>query len=227
MLRYRSVYRLPCPWGWTDPRTIFTLPLWLRLFPGARLIYIRRNGLHVAASLFTRERERLTRRRERFARPRLCCSTRTALARLGFKGSARCLTFEGAFSLWEEYVAEAERHLANFSNDRLVLSYEDLTAAPQEHLAALSAFAGLDCRHDDIAAAAGAVRPPRERTSSPVTAAMDNPIEPAGQQMTCARDSADARARAEARARASVWMRRYGYQPFSDSKPDAAPAPAD
>jgi hypothetical protein len=216
MLRYRSVYGLPCPWGWKDPRTIFTLPLWLRLFPRARLIYIRRNGLDVAASLMTRERERLARRRARFAYPRLWGSTRTALTRLGFKGSARCLTFEGAFSLWEEYVAEAERHLATFPNDRLVISYEDLTAAPQEHLAALTTFAGLDCRQADVAEAARAVRPARARSPYRAIGSLDDSSDPP-----------ESRDRQTARASTSIWMRRYGYDALINREPSPSPAPAD
>jgi hypothetical protein len=55
------------PWGWKDPRTIYTLPLWLKLFPGAKLIYIVRNGVDVASSLNVREVRELKRRREEFA----------------------------------------------------------------------------------------------------------------------------------------------------------------
>ena len=62
LLRYRSVHSLPFAWGWKDPQTIFTLPLWLKLFPDAKLIYLTRNGVDVAASLLTREQKRLAKR---------------------------------------------------------------------------------------------------------------------------------------------------------------------
>jgi hypothetical protein len=189
LLRHRTVFGLPCPWGWKDPRTIFTLPLWLKLFPGAKLVYIRRNGLDVAASLVAREQEKLTRRRKRFSQPKSCWSRRKALAQLGYKGSSRCLTLPGAFSLWEEYVTEAERHLATLPNERHVVGYEELTDNPRECIAALADFAGVQCDDRCIDAAAGIVHAGRSN-GMPTSAAHDGFFE---------------------RAHASEWMRRYDY----------------
>ena len=39
-LRFRSLARYDQPWGWKDPRMIFTLPLWLKIFPSAKIVYI-------------------------------------------------------------------------------------------------------------------------------------------------------------------------------------------
>ncbi|MBW1793701.1 MAG: sulfotransferase [Deltaproteobacteria bacterium] len=41
-------------WGWKDPRTTLTLPLWLKLFPKARIIHVIRNGIDSALSLWRR-----------------------------------------------------------------------------------------------------------------------------------------------------------------------------
>ena len=30
---------IPFPWGWKDPRNSITLPLWLRLYPEAKIIF--------------------------------------------------------------------------------------------------------------------------------------------------------------------------------------------
>ena len=45
-------------WGWKDPRNTLTLPVWLHLFPEARVIHIIRNGIEVALSLQRRELRR-------------------------------------------------------------------------------------------------------------------------------------------------------------------------
>jgi hypothetical protein len=42
-------------WGWKDPRNSITLPVWLKLFPDARVIHIVRNGVDVAESLYRRQ----------------------------------------------------------------------------------------------------------------------------------------------------------------------------
>ena len=120
-LKTRSLARLDQPWGWKDPRTVFTLPAWLRVFPSAKLLYIVRNGVDVASSLQVREVRELARRREELAQKSRQLNRHSMLERAGFKGSARCLTLAGGFSLWEEYVAEAERLLSLVQNERLVL----------------------------------------------------------------------------------------------------------
>ena len=52
--RYGSLFRVTEPWGWKDPRNTFTLPLWLTLFPNAKVVHIIRHGVDVAQSLRNR-----------------------------------------------------------------------------------------------------------------------------------------------------------------------------
>ena len=58
-LRYRSPASWPRPWGWKDPLNTFTLPVWLHLYPQARVIHIYRNGVDVAGSLRRRSVKQL------------------------------------------------------------------------------------------------------------------------------------------------------------------------
>ena len=64
-----SIKEQTTPWGWKDPRTTFTLPLWLRIFPEAKVLHVVRNGIDVAASLHKRE----TRRRNKLQNGRFSC----------------------------------------------------------------------------------------------------------------------------------------------------------
>lgn len=41
-------------WGWKDPRNTFTLPMWLSLFPKAKVIYLKRNPDAIVKSLHSR-----------------------------------------------------------------------------------------------------------------------------------------------------------------------------
>jgi hypothetical protein len=151
-LKYRSLAKFDVPWAWKDPRTIFTLPLWLRLFPAAKLVYIVRNGVDVAASLQARERKELARRLKEYPAKRKKLAGHPMIERASFKGSARCLDLAGGFGLWEEYVAEAEKNLAAATQEKLVISYEKLIATPADPdhgLGRLAKFCGL--RADDNA----------------------------------------------------------------------------
>lgn len=44
----------PRSWGWKDPRNTFTLPMWLEIFPNARVIHVLRDKKVIARSLMKR-----------------------------------------------------------------------------------------------------------------------------------------------------------------------------
>jgi hypothetical protein len=138
------------PWGWKDPRTVFTLPLWLRLFPGARLVYIVRNGIDVAKSLMVREQKLLALRVARFENRMGKRSFRSCLDRAGYKGSPRCLTMAGGFDLWVEYVQQADANLRGLANPIHVLKYEDMLVDPKKHLPPLAEFCELPAKPETI-----------------------------------------------------------------------------
>jgi len=188
-LQLRSLQKLDQAWGWKDPRTVFTLPAWLELFPQAKLLYIVRNGVDVAASLRVREVRELDRRIAAFGEKLHQTNKHSMLQRAGFKGSARCLTLEGGFSLWEEYVAEAERQLARLPNEKFVVTYESFLADPPAHLPAVAKFCGLPAMPEQVAAAVGSVNASRGAAfkSDPVLRAFYEKV------------------------RQSPWMKHYGY----------------
>jgi hypothetical protein len=161
------------PWGWKDPRTVFTLPLWLELFPQARLVYIVRNGIDVAKSLMVREQKLLKLRSERFDKRMKKRSFRSALDRAGYKGSARCLTMQGGFDLWAEYVRQADVNLQEITNAVHTLKYEDMLGEPKKHLPGLAKFCELDPIQDKIEKAISQIDGSRAMafTSDPTSAA--------------------------------------------------------
>lgn len=186
----RSLLTYDRPWGWKDPRTVFTLPLWLALFPEAKLVYIIRNGVDVASSLRVREKRELERRRREFdSKP--ATGGRLRIERAGFKGSARCLTLEGGFSLWEEYVARAEELLATISNPKHVIRYETFLSNPARPLSELARFCGVESGEATVRDAIGRVGVDAGRANA---------------------YAADPEVREfHARVRGSRWMTHYGY----------------
>jgi hypothetical protein len=152
-LRHGRLKSFDKPWGWKDPRTVFTLPIWLALFPQARLVYIVRNGIDVAKSLMVREQKLLALRIERFEQRMKRRSLRTCLDRAGYKGSPRCLTLQGAFDLWVEYLQQADRNLHGLTNAVHILRYEDMLGDAKKHLPELASFCGLEPGEKRIATA--------------------------------------------------------------------------
>ncbi|MBK1699671.1 sulfotransferase family protein [Thiococcus pfennigii] len=143
-LRYRSLHRVTEPWGWKDPRNSFTLPVWLGIFPRARVLHIMRHGVDVAASLRTRRREALARAEARLARLRpLYTLDPTAPGRRRLAHAIPCGQLDTALDLWSRYSRRARSHVWALGDRALELRYEDLLAAPQDNLSRIASFCGL------------------------------------------------------------------------------------
>ncbi|MEZ4331612.1 MAG: sulfotransferase [Myxococcota bacterium] len=127
-------------WGWKNPRSLWLLPLFDRLFPGLRFIHLVRDGRDMALS------------RNRF----LLDDHGPAI--LGERASGS--TVRDQLELWalgNRRAAEVcERGLA----DRcLVLRYEDLCAEPLRELERLLGFLRLDLPRGSVERIAGTVKP--------------------------------------------------------------------
>ena len=140
-LKYRGIHSFSRPWGWKDPRTTFTLPLWLEVFPEARVIHLVRHGADVAKSLLVRRYKSLQFSKERYTK--LSWIYRLIGKRSGFSDSVVCRTPYVALDLWDKYVERAEKAVVGLGKNAMTLRYEDLVMNPQDHLAAVFDFCGL------------------------------------------------------------------------------------
>lgn len=119
----------PINWGWKDPRTTITYPIWLQVFPNAKFLHIIRNGVDVAISIYRRSLIQQNKIRNR-------------LFPLDF--SPETLNFEYSFRLWEKYV----NFVYHFSNripkgNYYEIRYEDLLAHPEAILRETLNFAKI------------------------------------------------------------------------------------
>ncbi len=158
-LRCRTLFALAEPWGWKDPRTTVTLPLWLSLFPNARVLHVIRNGIDVAESLYKRQqigRELGQRNYERH--PRLM----QLFPKKGWFGtSPRAASRQGAFEIWEEYLSYADRFTRSLGEQLFELRFEDLLESPRTEMERILAFCGLHADPRLLEAALGGILPNR------------------------------------------------------------------
>jgi hypothetical protein len=139
--RFRSLFRLTFPWGWKDPRNTFTLPVWLDLFPGARVVHVLRHGLDVAASLRARAEMLLATSRRKLPQRGLLASVRRQP--LPITDSFACLDQSFGFHLWERYVRRATEHVSRLGSRGLEVRYEELVGNPELQIHRLADFAGF------------------------------------------------------------------------------------
>jgi hypothetical protein len=131
------------PWGWKDPRTTYTLPLWMRLFPEARIIHIYRNGVPVSESLRVRSRKALRRSTAKHERYKKRGKYNFRAKTKGFVDSARCIDLDGGFSLWEEYVSRSMEMVTRAGINSFNLKFESFLDTPVPILKKLAVFCGL------------------------------------------------------------------------------------
>jgi len=131
-------------WGWKDPRNTVTLPVWLRIFPDAKVVHIRRHGLDVANSLQTRNEMLKRQRKDRKWQPRY---RPWAMRRSWI--SERCTSVSEGVNLWDAYLRHAESHMRQLGDRGIDLKYETFLESPETEIRHLAEFCGL--RRDDAA----------------------------------------------------------------------------
>jgi hypothetical protein len=131
---------MPAPnqfWGFKDPRTSLTLPVWRDIFPNAKIINIVRDGNAVASSLHQRSKKQLQN---------------------GLPFSLVSLEPAMNLSLWAEYVLTAHKHCASLPRDQyLEIRYENLLRAPEAVLLDVAKFIGLNFDSKQVEKAASLI----------------------------------------------------------------------
>jgi hypothetical protein len=183
-LACRKVQNINFPWGWKDPRNSFLLPVWLDIFPRARVIHIFRNGIDVACSLQQRDKNAVEARLRRLSGGglgergrrrvrqledespllylfRRIGSLQSRLAPLSFYNRFAVSSagdLNTGFDLWRAYVAKCFKLTESISNESLTLKYEDFLAEPEKNLAALANFCGLQADEGAIRSLCAGIR---------------------------------------------------------------------
>ena len=159
-------------WGFKDPRTTITWPVWREVHPGSQVVLMRRNGLDVARSLTARaERVRAS------AGPRLTALLGVGAPRSGFRSAWAASDANRALELWSEY-CDLEDRVAQVEPGAVRLRYEELLASPGPSVARLADSLGLCPTERQLEKATGRVglpregRPPLEGVDSSLAAAL-------------------------------------------------------
>lgn len=145
------------PWGWKDPRNTITLPLWLELFPEAKVIHICRHGVDVAHSLCVRQVLWLDRARTpnnyRRAKYLIRPFGGIYLRSVGFQEHTEGL------GLWDSYMQRAKTSIMLLKNRAIEIRYEDLLQEPEKNVRKLNDFCQLINDSQNISDALKLIRP--------------------------------------------------------------------
>lgn len=147
----RGIINLNIPWGWKDPRNTFTLPMWLRIFPEAKVVFIERHGVDVAESLRVRGQKMFASTTRKYRKYHLLVPLHPK--RGGFIESPRCASLEGGLLLWQEYMDQAREMMQQLPSHRVLkLRYEHVLEDPVPYLRASAEFCGLNVSNQKLEA---------------------------------------------------------------------------
>ncbi len=165
-MKNRSIQALNFRWGWKDPRNTFLLPIWLDIFPEAKIIHIYRNGIDVAGSLMNREHRRIKSITNKVHFSKIASSQKKQIIDDGLilylfnkiqtryrklnpfqkyrkMGISQCASVEKGFELWCDYMKKALEYMKTDQNELLNIRYEDFLVDPEHHLKQILSFCGL------------------------------------------------------------------------------------
>ena len=127
-LRFRSAFNIDTPWGWRDDRGAFTLPLWLDLFPDARVVNVVRHGVDVADSMARAAVRDMEQRAEEYDRQRWRYGLVPRRSTLSMGPLAADLDY--GLRLWDTYLTEAQDRTALLGDQVLEVRFEELVEDP-------------------------------------------------------------------------------------------------
>lgn len=119
----RFMLKLRSPrWGWKEPRNTFTLPMWLHMFPQAKVLHIVRQPEAVVRSLQERNHRKGEIYREKLSDEDFC------------------------LKLIEKYVSTARSYAPGLGSRFLEIEYEKLVEQDEETIKQLDSFCHISCQ---------------------------------------------------------------------------------
>ena len=122
-----SFRKINNPWGWKDPRNVFTEPMWKEVFPDLKTVYIVRHPIDIADSLLKRQdREKNIdiKREKEYAD---LVKSLLSIAHTSYNSSLLINSHEDCFNLIELYY---DQILNNLNDNSLLVKFEDILSNP-------------------------------------------------------------------------------------------------
>lgn len=115
-IQYWKNKRQKPDWGFKDPRNSFTLEMWLKKFPKAKVIFVKRDAESVIKSLQTRNQK------------------------VGEVQDPRLDSDEFCMELWKKYTDQCLSYKEQLADRMLIIDYKDLVQLNTRSLMALESF---------------------------------------------------------------------------------------
>lgn len=150
-LKYKSIRQIDFLWGWKDPRNSLLLPLWLELFPQAKVIHIYRNGIDIASSIVERSEKSMARFQHKLMQEYYWLPLALRKHRILTPKTFYAANTSNAIKLRDFYMSITEKNLDILDkNQQLTIKYEDFLASPQALFKQILDFIGIELAEERV-----------------------------------------------------------------------------
>ena len=138
------------PWGWKDPRNTFTLKIWLKIFPQAKVLNIERHPLDTSLSLLNRQnilKKIDLKMKSRFYYP---LTNILSISHSSLISSTLINDFDDCLKITRDYINESKINKDKYNENILNITYEDLLTNPLKTIEKIFKHCNISINNDQI-----------------------------------------------------------------------------
>ncbi len=159
---YKYPTKLQSPWCWNDSINIITLPIWLDIFPDAKIIHVYRHPMNVVDTLISKRAKSISKLKsssQKWYKFLYWYYLASKYIPNKVLVGMRCSSPEEALSLWKEYMTIARTYLECLDDNRIIeIRYEDLLNNSEQTIREIADFCNLELQKGDMIKATNVVK---------------------------------------------------------------------
>ena len=156
VIKNKSFIDIEKPWGWKDPRNVFTQNIWREVFPDFKMIQIIRHPIDIALSLMKRQKKEIRSDILRKKRNSDVIKALLSISHSNYNSSMVLNSYDDCFKLIEIYFDEIAR---NSSSNCMLVKFEDILSNPELEIGLLLDFCNISYNPEQLSEIISAIDP--------------------------------------------------------------------
>jgi len=151
LFKNKSFNKIDSSWGWKDPSNSFTLFIWKKIFPNAKVVNIVRHPLDVSLSLLNRENKlRIKDKHSMFPDFLSSILPILSVSKGDVLSSFNISTIDDGLILYKKYQNELNSNTKSYKSNIYNIRYEDLVTDPKTIVKSLFKYLDIDMNNQKL-----------------------------------------------------------------------------